>query len=294
VQYFSCPNQFLATQTSDHNAMNRGHQMMSYQPNPGHATACCGGDVHRLFPNYVIRMWMHDTKGGLATTLYGPCHVNATVGKDNRPIEIVETTDYPFDEQIHFTLHTDKPVEFPLSLRIPQWCASPSLLVNGKVHPLPAVQNGFATLTRKFRHGDTVTLVLPMTSAVSHWPGNSVGLEHGPLVYALPIKEQWTPVIEPKWSTADFPSWDAQPASAWNYGLAVDPAKLDAEVHLQRQTHGSIRRSRSAPPPSLSSRGSWSPFPPSPMTPPPASRSSNSRRRCPPLTPAKRLDQSSR
>jgi hypothetical protein len=178
---------------------------------------------------------MHDTKGGLATTLYGPCHVNATVGKDNRPIEIVETTDYPFDEQIHFTLHTDKPVEFPLSLRIPQWCASPSLLVNGKVHPLPAVQNGFATLTRKFRHGDTVTLVLPMTSAVSHWPGNSVGLEHGPLVYALPIKEQWTPVIEPKWSTADFPSWDAQPASAWNYGLAVDPAKLDAEVHLQRK-----------------------------------------------------------
>jgi hypothetical protein len=235
VQYFSCPNQFLATQTSDHNAMNRGHQMMSYQPNPGHATACCGGDVHRLFPNYVIRMWMHDTKGGLAATLYGHCRVNATVGKDNRPIEIVETTDYPFDEQIHFTLHTDKPVEFPLSLRIPQWCAAPSLLVNGKAHPLPAVQNGFATLTRKFHHGDTVTLVLPMTSAVSHWPGNSVGLEHGPLVYALPIKEQWTPVIEPKWSTADFPSWDAQPTSAWNYGLAVDPAKLDAEVHLQRK-----------------------------------------------------------
>jgi hypothetical protein len=25
-------------------------------------------------------------------------------------------------------------------------------------------------------------------------------LEHGPLVYYLPIKEQWTPVIEPQWS----------------------------------------------------------------------------------------------
>ena len=73
-----------------------------------------------LFPNYVIRMWMHDAKGGLAATLYGPCRVNATVGKDKHPIEIVETTDYPFDDQIHFTLNIEKPVEFPLSLRVPE------------------------------------------------------------------------------------------------------------------------------------------------------------------------------
>jgi len=235
VQYFSCPNQFLATQTSDHNAMNLGHQMMSYQPNPGHATACCGGDVHRLFPNYVIRMWMCDQKGGLAATLYGPCHVSATVGLENHPIEIVESTDYPFDEQIHFTVHTKKPVEFPLSLRIPQWCVAPSLLVNGVATPLPAAQNGFITIARKFHQGDTVTLVLPMSTALSHWPDNAVGLEHGPLVYALPIKEKWTPMIEPKWSTAEFPSWDAQPASAWNYGLAVDPAKVADQVRFERK-----------------------------------------------------------
>jgi hypothetical protein len=235
VQYFSCPNQFLATQNSDHNAMNLGHQMMSYQPNPGHATACCGGDVHRLFPNYVIRMWMRDQKGGLAATLYGPCHVSATVGPENHPIEIVEATDYPFDERILFTVHTKKPIEFPLSLRIPQWCASPSLLVNGVATALPAAQSGFITIKRTFRHGDTVTLVLPMSIALSHWPDNGLGVEHGPLVYALPIKEQWTPVVEPKWSTADFPSWDAQPDSQWNYGLAIDPAKVAEQVRFKRK-----------------------------------------------------------
>jgi hypothetical protein len=235
VQYFSCPNQFLATQTSDHNAMNLGHQMMSYQPNPGHATACCGGDVHRLFPNYVIRMWMRDTQGGLAAALYGPCRVNTTAGKDHHPIEIVETTDYPFDEQIHFTLDMRKPVEFPLSLRIPGWCAQPSLLLNGQAQPLPAAKNRFVTLARKFHPGDTVTLVLPMSTAVSRWPDNGAGLERGPLVYSLPIKEQWTPVIEPRWSTADFPSWNAEPASVWNYGLAVDPAKLADEVRFERK-----------------------------------------------------------
>lgn len=155
LQYFSCPSQFLATQTSDHNAMNRGHQIMSYQPNPGHATACCGGDVHRLFRNYVIRMWMYDRSGGLAATLYGPCRVSAAVGPDHHPIEIVETTDYPFGEQIHFKVNTRKPVEFPLSLRIPAWCLSPSLMVNGEPHPPPAVQNGLlhsrASSTRAIR-----------------------------------------------------------------------------------------------------------------------------------------------
>jgi hypothetical protein len=235
VQYFSCPNQFLATQTSDHNAMNLGHQMMSYQPNPGHATACCGGDVHRLFPNYVIRMWMRDRKGGLAATLYGPCHVSATVGPDDHPIEIVEATEYPFDERILFTVHTKKPVEFPLSLRIPQWCASPSLLVNGVATSLPAMQSGFVTITRSFRQGDTVALVLPMSTALSNWPDDAVGVERGPLVYALPIKEEWTPVVEPKWSTDAFPSWDAQPASAWNYGLTVDPARVADQVRFNRK-----------------------------------------------------------
>ncbi len=235
VQYFSCPNQFLATQTSDHNAMNLGHQMMSYQPNPGHATACCGGDVHRLFPNYVIRMWMHDNNGGLAATLYGPCRVNTTVGTGKQAIEIVETTDYPFGEQIKFTIHTEKPVEFPFSLRIPSWCDVPSLLLNGNAEPLPAAKNGFVTLTRQFSAGDTITLTLPMHAAISHWPENAAALEHGPLVYSLRIKENWSPVFEPRWSTVEFPSWDARPASAWNYGLAVDPAQLAAQVHFQRK-----------------------------------------------------------
>jgi hypothetical protein len=235
LQYFSCPNQFIATQTSDHNAMNQGHQMMSYQPNPGHATACCGGDVHRLFPNYVIRMWMHDNKGGLAATLYGPCRVSANVGPDKQPVEIVEETDYPFGEYIHFTVNTKKGVEFPLSLRIPQWCASPSLMVNGMEQPMPAALNGFITLTRKFHNGDQVKLTLPMSAAISKWPDNATGIEHGPLVFSLPIKEKWTPVIEPKWSSAEFPSWDALPDGVWNYGLAMDSARGAEQVLVHRK-----------------------------------------------------------
>src|SRR5207249_10728077 len=59
--------------------------------------------------------------------------------------------------------------------------------------PLPAIQNGFARLNRRFDPGDRITLVLPMKTTLSHWPDNGVGIEHGPLVYSLPLKEEWTP-----------------------------------------------------------------------------------------------------
>jgi hypothetical protein len=60
-------------------------------------------------------------------------------------------------------------------------------------------------------------------------------VEHGPLVYTLPIKANWTPKVEPKYTTADFPSWEAMPASQWNYGLDLDPAKPEAALEFHRK-----------------------------------------------------------
>jgi DUF1680 family protein len=230
VQYFSCPNQVVATLDSDHNAMAYGGRMMAYQPNPGHNTACCGGNVHRVFPNYASRMWMRTAEGGLAATLYGPSKLTTTVGSAKEPITIAQTTDYPFDETIHLKLALEQPVAFPLQLRVPAWCKGPRLAVNGKTIEMPPVQEGFVTLTRTFHSGDTVTLTLPMTVTASHWPEGGVGLEHGPLVYALPVSTQWSSVVEPRYTTAEFPSWNATPTGAWNYGIV----KPD-EVSFQRR-----------------------------------------------------------
>jgi hypothetical protein len=234
LQYFSCPNQFLATLNSDHNVMEHGGRKMAFQPNPGQRTACCGGDVHRLFPNYVIRMWMKDTHGGLAAVLYGPSRLKTTLGEARQEVEIVQETDYPFDERIHFTIHTAQAIQFPLSLRIPAWCDAPRIQANGK--PVKAqTANGFATLNRRFSPGDTVTLTLPMKAAVSRWPQNGIGVEHGPLVYSLPIKANWAPVVEAKFTTPEFPSWNATPESPWNYGLAVDAEHLPEQVKVHRK-----------------------------------------------------------
>jgi hypothetical protein len=236
LQYFSCPNQFLATLNSDHNVMRHGGFMMAFQPNPGKATACCGGNVHRLYPNYVIRMWMKSRDGGLAAVLYGPSRVQAKVGAEEQEIEIVQETNYPFEDQIDFIIHADRAVHFPLSLRIPSWCDQPEIRVNGKSTALPEIRDGFISLDRRFNPGDRITLQLPMKAAISYWPQNGVGVEHGPLVYSLAIKENWTPVVESKFTTSEFPSWNAMPTSAWNYGLAIDPQHIHEEVHVRRRT----------------------------------------------------------
>jgi uncharacterized protein len=232
-QYFSCANQVLATQNSNHAVLAHGKGWMSYRP--GHTVACCSGNVHRVFPNYAIRMWMNDGSGGLAATLYGPSRMNAEVGPARHVVEIHEDTNYPFEEEIHFTIHSEKSVTFPLSLRIPGWCASPHFYLNEKPLALPPIEHGFARLNRKFHPGDKITLVLPMRTALSYWPDNGIGVEHGPLVYSLPVKEEWTSLVIPKFSTNDFPCWNAMPGSPWNYGLAVDEERLDSEIQVQRK-----------------------------------------------------------
>lgn len=233
LQYFSCPNQVLATRSSNHNAKEHGNHWMAYQPNPGHETACCGGNVHRIFPNYVGRMWMRDRQGGLAAVLYGPSRMEVSVGKEEQRVQIVEMTEYPFDEQIHFRVHVSEPIRFPLSFRIPGWCASPQFFLNDNRLPSPEIKNGFARLDRVFHSGDEITLVFPMRLALTPWPDDGVAIERGPLVYSLGVQENWTSVVESKWSTAEFPNWDVLPGSPWNYGWTVEQRKVESETRVE-------------------------------------------------------------
>lgn len=250
LQYFSCPNQFLSTENSDHNVMAHGSSMMAYQPNPGLRTACCGGNVHRLYPNYVSRMWMRSSEGGLATTLYGPSVLRAAVGAEHTPVEIVQNTDYPFGDTITLKFAGQHAAHFPLALRIPGWCRRPQLTLNGSPVELNP-RNGFVTIARRFRPGDTLTLTLPMELARTDWPYNGVALERGPLVFSLPIQASQKTFIVPQYSTAAFPGYDENPASPWNYGLVLTSAVLDDQVSVQQKPGTLAEDPWSEPPISL-------------------------------------------
>lgn len=111
-------------------------------------------------------------------------------------------TDYPFGETIALSVDPSAPTQFPLRLRIPTWCAKPTIAVNGK-HVALVVEKGFALVDRTWRAGDRVDLRFPMSvrleSGVDHVGAESVGrwncIFHGPVLYALgvPEKDENTP-----------------------------------------------------------------------------------------------------
>ena len=106
---------------------------------------------------------------------------------------------------------------------IPSWCDSAKLLLNGEEIPVASkVSKGFAVLNRTFNPGDRITLVLPMGMRLVRWPQNGYSVERGPLVYSYPVKEKWSPVVVPKYSTQEFPCWNANPEGKWNYGLNLN------------------------------------------------------------------------
>lgn len=204
---------------------------------------------------------MKSPDGGLAATLYGPCHLKTALG--DQPIEIEQTGGYPFEEEIRLKVTTGSPVSFPLRLRIPAWCTAPVIKLNGKKIDAEIV-NGFAILKRTFHSGDRVTLALPMKTNLTHWPEGGVAVEHGPLVYALPIAANWTPVVEERYTTVEYPSWNATPTAPWNYGL-VQNAKITFEkgkltddpwsnppsklkVHVRRIEDWKLKEDRYTPP----------------------------------------------
>jgi uncharacterized protein len=225
-QYFSAPNQVVAAPGS---CTRLDPDRQAYRP--GHDVECCSGNVHRFLPNFALRQWMRTPDGGIVAAMYAPSQFTTQITQSR--VTIDEQTDYPFSDQIRFVIHTSSPTEFSLLLRIPGWAQNPQLQINGQSAPITG-PGTFTTVRRVFSEGDQLTLRLPMSIELHHWADNAVSIERGPLVYSLQIEEKSTPIQGTK-TAADFPAWDKQPASPWNYAIAVDPAKVTEQIQIVKK-----------------------------------------------------------
>lgn len=131
----------------------------------GSSTLCCAGNMNRFLPFYIQHMWMATPGGGLAATLYGPNEVRSIVNK-GVPVTIQSKTNYPFRTRINMTVTPDRPVQFPLSLRIPGWTNDPHITLNGQPVDEPVNENGFLTIRRKWTAGDRLKIHFPASVKV--------------------------------------------------------------------------------------------------------------------------------
>ncbi len=107
------------------------------------------------------------------------------------------TTEYPWDGKVRLRWELEKPLTRRLALRIPGWCANPTLRVNGETVPVEGkLSQGYVQFSREWRSGDEVELDLPMTvQRVSAHPNvradrGQVALQRGPLIYCLEQVDQ--------------------------------------------------------------------------------------------------------
>lgn len=194
--------------------------MFGLEPNFG----CCTANMHQGWPKFVSGLWMSTRDGGLAAVSYAPCSIQTSVG-NGIPIELAVSGDYPFRDSVSIRVGLTNNVEFPMLLRIPEWCAKPAVRVNGQVQDV-VVENGFARVHRRWSNEDQVDVNLPMAVMLQHRNNEAVSVWRGPLVYVMPVGEQWIRVNK----RALFHDWEVYPTTPWQYAL-VEDARFDVGYH---------------------------------------------------------------
>lgn len=187
---------------------------------------CCLANFHQGWPKFTSHLWMSTPDNGLAAVAYAPSQVTANIG--GIPVHIELVTDYPFSETLTFKVTTEKPLEFPLYLRVPAWCQGARVdLPGGDMRTLGP--GTFNKLSRHWSGNDTVVLHLPMHFQVRKGYNDSLSVEHGPLVYSLGLKEEWKVFMPFKQQPPGMKKNDYMvlPQSNWNYALILDPNHPD-------------------------------------------------------------------
>jgi hypothetical protein len=186
--------------------------------------ACCLANMHQGWPKFVEHMWMATNDNGLLLAAYGPSVVTAKAGR-GQEITITEDTEYPFRGNVVLTINTEKPVRFPLYLRIPGWGKA---TVRTGEETVTAEGGSTLELERKWENNDQVIITLPMEIRFETRYNNSMAILRGPLYFSLRIEKEYNSIRlnYDNFSYMGSVDWEIKPVGAWNYGLLYDRDNL--------------------------------------------------------------------
>jgi hypothetical protein len=199
--------------------------------------ACCLANMHQGWPKFVESMWMATNDNGLALVAYGPSVVKAKVGKGSE-VTISEETDYPFNGSVKLTITTDKPVRFPIDLRIPGWADSVKISFKNKT--VSARGSESYKINEKWINGDQISIEIPMNIRVEKRYNNAVSVLRGPLYFSLRIDKEYknVKINYDNFGYKGSADWEITPKSPWNYGLIIDRGNLRRGLKLTENTVG--------------------------------------------------------
>lgn len=217
-QYDQQVNQVLCS-IAQRNWYNNGEDsnIFGLEPNFG----CCTANMHQGWPKFSRSLWMKDENNRFVTVAYAPCAMRYDFNGQER-VEILEETGYPFEDEVGFFVSSDR--DICIMLRVPHRSKSVTVFVNGE--------------GQEYRNQDFIVLSVPRGKnrltvrfhfdvEIVSWSDHTVYLQRGPLVFSLPIEEEWRKIR----GTEPFADYEVHPKSDWNYGLI-----LSDEISVSRDS----------------------------------------------------------
>jgi hypothetical protein len=224
-QYDQQPNQIKCAQAPGPWTTNGPESnLFGLEPHFG----CCTANFHQGWPKLTSSLWMATADGGLAAMLYAPSEVMTQVRGVS--LRATQTTEYPFRDRVSLTISPQTAIRFPLRLRRPDWASAVHVKVNGGVVKSTAT-DGFITLDRQWRPDDKVDIVFDASTRFATGFDDSLIVEHGALLYVLPVGEDWRKLRDHTEKSAD---WEVWPTTLWNYGLSEKAVFKRSETAIGR------------------------------------------------------------
>ena len=152
-----------------------------------YGTACCPSQISRFLPS--VGNYIYATS---SNALWINLHIGSTttVNINNIPVDISQTTDYPWKGKVTLHVNPSQNQTFTIKLRLPGWCDKYTLAVNGKEYRAKQ-ERGYLLIERSWNANDSITFDMPMPIKVMSADPRvkaNIGkrcLQRGPLVYCM-------------------------------------------------------------------------------------------------------------
>lgn len=148
---------------------------------------CCPPNLARVVANIGAYFTSHSADT-IYLHLYNHSHININLPVGD--VRIDQETNYPWDGNVQLVVQVEQPTSFKLALRIPDWCSTFTLKLNGEVVSADVVR-GYAYVDREWKNEDRVELDLsmPVERILAHpnvrHDAGCIALQRGPIIYCL-------------------------------------------------------------------------------------------------------------
>jgi uncharacterized protein len=157
-------------------------------------TYCCPGNWRRIVAELPEMIFYRSAKGGAMVNLYAPATGNVPIG-DDLSVRLRQETDYPNSGNVHIEITPSRAATFPVTLRIPRWCESARVSVNGQPVGEPAKPGRWCSINRPWKAGDSITLEMPMPIRLVRGrklQSGKVAVMRGPILFCFSPARQAT------------------------------------------------------------------------------------------------------